>query len=117
MKSLMPVIPLVLLLVSATGCSMVTAWKSIPPPGGCDQCHTVAIAADWKVNYQPVNLSDERGQLAFQTSKYNTPLGQQQPASSLDVKKVEQQQCFVCHNAPTPSHKGRIGSYHHGTRQ
>lgn len=116
MKLLLPVMSLLLFLPSLTGCSMFTAWKSIPPPGGCDQCHTVAISSNWKVNYQPANLTDERGQLAFQTTKYNTPLGQQQQSSPLDAKKVEQQQCFVCHTAPTPAHKGRFGSYHHGTR-
>lgn len=107
-------VPVGLLAVSVlTGCSMFTAWKSIPPPGGCDQCHTVAIAANWKVSYQPATIADERGQLAFQTPQYNTPIGQNQPGSPLESKKLEQQQCFVCHTAPTPAHRARSGRYHH----
>lgn len=102
-----------LIVASLTGCSMFSAWKSIPPPGGCDQCHTVEIAANWKVRYQAATVADERGQLAFQTPQYNTPIRQQQPASELQDKKVEEQQCFVCHNAPTPAHKGRVGRFHH----
>lgn len=104
---------LLLVVTTLTGCSMFTAWKSIPPPGGCDQCHTQEIAANWKVSYQPATVADERGQLAFQTPQYNTPFGQQPPRSPLDLKKVEQQQCFVCHTAPTPAHKGRAGRFHH----
>jgi hypothetical protein len=112
MKTLIPVV-LVVVLLTLTGCAMLTAWKSIPPPGGCDQCHTIEIATNWKVSYQAATLSDERGQLPFQTPQYNTPIRQDQPASSMDIKKVEEQQCFVCHNAPTPAHKGRTGRFHH----
>jgi len=32
---------LLILVAVAGGCAMFTSWKSIPPPGGCDQCHTV----------------------------------------------------------------------------
>ena len=42
------------------GCAMFGAWKSIPPPGGCDQCHTVAISANWEV---------ATGRPRFQTSR------------------------------------------------
>lgn len=106
-------IPVVLLLIGLTGCSMFTAWKSIPPPGGCDQCHTMEIATNWAVSYQAATVADERGRLAFQTPQYNMPAQQAQPGSVLDAKKVEQQQCFVCHTAPTPAHKGRTGRFHH----
>ena len=58
---------------SLTACSMFTAWKSIPPPGGCNECHTVEISANWKVLYQPVALSDERGSLPFQHPQYVMP--------------------------------------------
>jgi hypothetical protein len=23
------------------GCAMFKSWQAIPPPGGCDQCHTI----------------------------------------------------------------------------
>lgn len=108
---------LLLLLIAGTlplssGCAMLTSWKSIPPPGGCDQCHTVAISTNWQVAYQPVVLSDERGHLYFQTGAHTMPQTAK-PASSLDVKKVEELPCFECHKEPTPAHKGRIGKFHH----
>lgn len=94
------------------GCAMFTAWKSIPPPGGCDQCHTVAISTNWQVAYQPVAIADERGRQAFQTPEYN--LAQKgKPVSPLDKKMVEEQACFDCHKIPTPAHKEFKGRFHH----
>lgn len=105
----------VLLLVSLfmllEGCAMFTAWKSIPPPGGCDQCHTVAISTNWQVAYHPATVADERGRQAFQTPEYNMPVGSQQ--SPVESKKVEELQCFECHKAPTPAHRERKGRFHH----
>lgn len=110
-----PLLPAVLLLVLAlSGCSMFTAWKSIPPPGGCDQCHSVELNANWAVSYRAAMLSDERGQLAFQSPQQNTPIRQNQPASALELRKNDDPRCFSCHNAPTPAHKERSGRYHHG---
>ena len=98
-------------VVAISGCAMVSAWKSIPPPGGCDQCHTVAISSNWQVAYAPAAVSDERGRLAFQTSEFNQPtLGVQKP---LDTKQVEEKACFDCHKAPTPAHKQHKGRFHH----
>jgi hypothetical protein len=95
-----------------SGCAMFTAWKSIPPPGGCDQCHTVAISTNWQVTYQVANISDERGRMSFQTPEYNqTSLGGNQ--SPLEAKKVEEKACFDCHKAPTAAHKDRKGRFHH----
>ena len=94
------------------GCAMFTAWKSIPPPGGCDQCHTLAISTNWKITYQSATVADERGRQAFQTPEYNqSNLGGQQ--SPLEEKKVEEKACFDCHKAPTPAHKDRKGRFHH----
>ena len=95
-----------------SGCAMFTAWKSIPPPGGCDQCHTTVISANWQVTYTPAAVSDERGRLAFQTPEYNQPMlgGQQSP---LEEKKVDELACFECHKSPTPSHKEHKGRFHH----
>ncbi|MDD2850344.1 MAG: cytochrome C [Desulfuromonadaceae bacterium] len=107
----------ILLLVSLSvavisGCAMMTAWKSIPPPGGCDQCHTVAISTNWKVEYKVAVMADERGRLPFQTPEYNQPLlgGHQSP---LEEKKLEQMACFDCHKTPSPAHKERKGNFHH----
>ena len=97
---------------AVSGCAMFKSWKSIPPPGGCDQCHTVAISTDWKVAYQAPMLSDERNRNWFQTAEHTM----QQPAkpdSKLDLRKVEELQCFECHKAPTPAHRQRMGRFHH----
>lgn len=95
-----------------SGCAMFTAWKSIPPPGGCDQCHTVAISANWQAMYKAATITDERGRLPFQTPEYNQPnLGGQE--SPLEAKKVEEKACFECHKAPTLAHKDRKGRFHH----
>lgn len=98
--------------VALEGCAMFTAWKSIPPPGGCDECHTVAINANWQIAYQAATVADERGRQAFQTPEYNLPqMGKQE--SPLETKKVQELQCFECHKSPTPAHRGRKGRFHH----
>ncbi|NMC72813.1 MAG: cytochrome C [Geobacteraceae bacterium] len=99
-------------LLLAVGCAMLSAWRAIPPPGGCDQCHTVPISSNWQVAYQAPILSDEKGRPYFQTEKYNLP-ATEKPASSLVVRKGEDENCFECHRAPTPAHKGRMGRFHH----
>lgn len=107
---------LIALLISAlatlTGCGMLTSWKAIPPPGGCDQCHAVPINADWRVTYQVARLTDERGDAYFQTKEGSFP-SSVTPASSLSLSKTEDQACFDCHKAPSGSHKARRGRYHH----
>lgn len=101
-----------MVLFSISGCTMFTAWKSIPPPGGCDQCHSTPINANWQATYKPSTISDERGRLSFQTADYNQPkLGGQQ--SPMESKKVEEKACFDCHKAPTSAHKDRKGRFHH----
>jgi hypothetical protein len=95
-----------------SGCAMFTAWKSIPPPGGCDQCHTLAISTNWQVHYQVANVSDERGRLTFQTPEYNQPASGR-TENPLDAKKVEEKACFDCHKSPTPQHRDRKGRFHH----
>lgn len=106
----------ILLLFAAVaalnGCAMFTAWKSIPPPGGCDQCHTVAISTNWQVSYQPATIADERGRQSFQTPEYNSPQ-KGNLTSPIETKKVEELRCFECHKAPTPAHRERAGRFHH----
>lgn len=99
-------------IFTISGCTMFTAWKSIPPPGGCDQCHTTSISNNWQATYKPASITDERGRLAFQTSEQNQPtLGGQE--SPMEAKKVEEKACFDCHKAPTLAHKTRKGRFHH----
>ena len=100
-------------VVAISGCAMFTAWKSIPPPGGCDQCHTTAISSNWQVTYHPASVADERGRLAFQTPEYNQPASVSKN-SPLEDKKVAETACFDCHKSPTPSHKDHKGNFHHG---
>ncbi|HIJ81283.1 MAG TPA: cytochrome C [Desulfuromonadales bacterium] len=101
-----------LLVIWTSGCAMFTAWKSIPPPGGCDQCHTVPISANWQLTYQAAAVADERGRLAFQTPEQNLPAGGRSE-SPLASRKVEEKVCFDCHKAPTPAHRERKGRFHH----
>jgi hypothetical protein len=91
---------------------MLSAWQSIPPPGGCDQCHTLPISSNWQVAYKAPILSDERNRDYFKTEEYTMPRTER-PASSLELRKVDELQCFECHRAPNASHKGRMGRFHH----
>jgi hypothetical protein len=100
------------LVFTVSGCAMFTSWKSIPPPGGCDQCHTLAISTNWQVNYQVANVADERGRLTFQTPEYNQPVSGKRE-NPLEAKKVEEKACFDCHKSPTPQHRDRKGRFHH----
>ena len=107
-----PLLALTALVFSISGCAMFTAWKSIPAPGGCDQCHTVEINANWKVSYQAADVADERGRLSFQTPERNQPaLGRQE--NPLEAKKVEEKACFDCHRSPNQQHRERKGRFHH----
>ena len=107
---------LMLILISALlfsyGCAMFTSWKTIPPPGGCDQCHTAAISTDWQIAYKVVVLSDERNREYFQTEAY-TMQQTAKPGSVLDLRKLEELQCFECHKTPNAAHKERKGRFHH----
>jgi hypothetical protein len=103
---------LLILLGILCGCAMLKAWKSIPPPGGCDQCHHVPISANWQVTYKAPTLNDERDRLSFQTEQYNMPQGAK-PASSLEIRKEQDQLCFDCHKSPDTKHMERKGRYHH----
>lgn len=94
------------------GCAMFTSWKSIPPPGGCDQCHSIPITTNWHVTYKAPNLNDEKNRPYFQTEAYTMPR-KEQPVSVLEERKVEELPCFECHKTPTPAHKERKGRFHH----
>jgi hypothetical protein len=106
------ILSIVVALVALNGCTMFTAWKSIPPPGGCDQCHVVAISSNWQIAYQPATVADERGRQAFQTPEYNS-VQKGNLTSPIETKKVEELRCFECHKAPTPAHRERMGRFHH----
>jgi len=112
MPRIIPISFVLALFLFVSGCAMFTAWQSIPPPGGCDQCHTLAISTNWQVAYKVAILSDERNRDFFKTPEYNMPKSDQ-PSSSLEVRKVEELKCFECHKAPNAAHRGRMGRFHH----
>lgn len=91
---------------------MFSAWRAIPAPGGCEECHKVPISANWQVSYKPAMLTDERNRVYFQTEEYNKPVGDK-PMSAVDKQKVEEMTCFECHNAPNAAHKTMKGKFHH----
>lgn len=95
--------------VFVAGCAMFGSWKAIPPPGGCDQCHTGQISADWQVAYSPPVLTDETGKNPWQRPESVLP-----PQSSpLEQKKVTEERCFRCHKGPDKAHTEYRGRYHH----
>lgn len=111
-KTLLLLVPAALSLQILVSCAMFTAWRAIPAPGGCEECHKVPISANWQVTYKPAMLSDERNRVYFQTEEYNKPPGDK-PMSSADKRKVEELACFECHNAPDSAHKTMKGKFHH----
>ncbi len=100
-----------LMLVPAflIGCAMFGSWKAIPPPGGCDQCHTQQISADWQIAYAPATIHSETGQEPWQRPESILPA---QP-SSLEQKKITEERCFRCHKGPDKAHVEYKGRYHH----
>lgn len=110
MKQLLLLIAIMLYLLA--GCTMFKSWRSIPAPGGCEECHKVPISSNWQLSYRPATLSDERGGYAFQTPASVLPPSQK-PGTPLERQKVEQLSCFECHNAPDSAHKQMKGNFHH----
>ncbi|PLX96387.1 MAG: cytochrome C [Desulfuromonas sp.] len=90
-------------------CAMFSSWKSIPAPGGCDQCHRVPIAADWTVTLVPAKLHDETDQEHWQRA--NSVLPEQE--GRVEVQKVSERRCFRCHKGPNRAHADYQGRYHH----
>jgi hypothetical protein len=105
---LLAVCPLLLL----SSCTMLTAWKTIPAPGGCEDCHKVPISANWQVSIRSVTLTDERNVEAFQTPESVLPKVDS-PAAKMEKQKVEELACFECHNSPNPAHRSVKGKFHH----
>ncbi len=99
----------VLVATAVGACAMFGAWKAIPPPGGCDQCHTHPISNNWVVAYSPATIHDETG-----TYPWQRPESVRRPESSpLDLKKITDARCFRCHKEPDKAHTEYKGRYHH----
>jgi hypothetical protein len=91
------------------GCAMFHSWKAIPPPGGCDKCHTVPISSDWQLAYRPATIHNETGKNAWQSPQSVLP----PETSPLEKKKVTEERCFRCHKSPDQAHIEYKGWYHH----
>jgi hypothetical protein len=102
---------LLLLLPAAVifGCAMMGAWKAIPPPGGCDQCHSLPISANWELRATAVTLADEYGREPWQKETSVLP----PETAPIQQQKVEGEPCFRCHKGPSRAHAKRLGRYHH----
>jgi len=92
------------------GCSMLSHWQAIPPPGGCDQCHRVPIAHNWELVYQPVMLSNESGAYPWQQP---SALLEDLPSEGPARQKITEARCFDCHQSPDREHLERTGRYQH----
>ena len=88
------------------GCAMFGSWKSIPPPGGCDQCHTLPISTTGRSAYKPATLNDETGRTPWQQPESCLP----PETSPLEEKKVTEQRCFRCHKGPGQGPHGVPGA-------
>ena len=95
-----------------TACTMFTAWRAIPAPGGCDECHKVPISSNWQLSYKPVALTGDQSRPSFQTEAVTMP-NLDKPGSRVNLQKVEELSCFECHNSPDSSHKQLKGKFHH----
>ncbi|WP_225072485.1 cytochrome C [Desulfuromonas sp. CSMB_57] len=91
------------------GCAMFTTWKAIPPPGGCDQCHTLPISANWQVTVSPVILGDETGRYHWQRETSVLPAEE----APIQQQKLVDEPCFRCHKSPSRAHTERLGRFHH----
>ncbi len=104
------IVMMLLLSVALTGgCAFFHSWKAIPPPGGCDQCHTLPINADWQIAYRPAIINDETGRYPWQQPESLQPV----ELSQLEEKKITEQRCFRCHKGPDKAHSDYQGRYHH----
>ncbi len=102
-------LPLLLVVLILGGCAMFRSWKSIPAPGGCSECHTGEISADWSIAYKPVMLTTEMDRNPWQRQESVLP----RETSPLEQKKITEQRCFRCHKGPNKAHTEYKGRYHH----
>lgn len=98
-----------LALTLICGCAMFGSWKAIPPPGGCDRCHTKPISANWQVAVTAATITDETGRNPWQKPESVLP----PETSPLEQKKITEQRCFRCHKGPDKAHTEYRGRYHH----
>lgn len=95
--------------VVVSGCAMISGWRSIPPPGGCDRCHAVPINANWQATITVAKLSREDGTPPWQQEESVQP----PTLSATDQQLLQDERCFRCHREPNSTHREYRGRYHH----
>lgn len=100
----------IVMLVTLSGCAMFRSWTAIPPPGGCDRCHTVAISANWQATLTPVQLTREDGTPPWQQEE---SVRTDASTSPVDQQLLSDERCFRCHREPNATHHEQRGRYHH----
>ena len=99
---------LCLLLVVLVGCALLQPhWQTIPPPGGCDQCHRLPIAANWQAVASSVEVPR-----AGERYPWQRPEGNRTPDQPLPGQQLQEQDCFRCHRSPDLAHADYHGRYH-----
>lgn len=100
-------VALMILLTCLSGCNMLTAWQTIPPPGGCDRCHQQQISARWQLVLTSAEVPQAADRYAWQRPQDDLPSGSRGPEPPF----VEEA-CFGCHRSPDQAHAAYRGRYH-----
>ncbi|PLX41658.1 MAG: hypothetical protein C0608_04685 [Deltaproteobacteria bacterium] len=108
-------------------CAGEHMMMEIPPPGGCDRCHKADIGGDWSAVFTTADPGFQGGpgiSEGYKEKVLALPVHQDTPEAKLSVylgddaqEAVEPTesgvQCFLCHRAPTPEHRQRLGGFPH----
>lgn len=91
----------------AAGCTLAYhAGREIPPPGGCDRCHRVPIAADWQATLGSAEVPRPERRYPWQRPESGLPAATPPGEQSLE------EACFNCHRSPDLAHADYHGRYH-----
>ena len=101
-------IPVLLTVLAAYGCSMIHFSKNIPAPGGCNECHAKSIGNNWEITIAPATLSKETGEYSWQQPESI----EQKQFFQLEDQKITELRCFRCHKGPDGAHTEYKGRYH-----
>jgi len=109
------------------GCAGEHLVMEIPPPGGCDRCHKAEIGNDWSAVFTTADPGFQGGpgiSEGYKDQVKALPVHRETPEAKLSVYLDEDEkeaveptesgvQCFLCHRAPTPEHRQRLGGFPH----
>ncbi len=115
-------------LVGIAGCVAGHLTRDIPPPGGCDRCHTSRISSNWELAFTPVQIGREGGVVEARDivlqEVQRLPVHEKVPVRRLEVYAAQTPpetvgdaetgiQCFACHKSPGPPHEKTRGQFPH----